>query len=649
MSSDAARAASTEIDPRELRLFRSLDVERRGVVRVGDLLAVFDRVGLRRDDHRIAGTLRALGHRGLKDELHFTAFCDAVRPDILIVEQALQGSLVIPDFERFSRTVEGIYEENRACREGAVADYIPQLAQIDPEQFGVAICTIDGQRESFGESDVDFCVQSCSKPITYALALEEHGEDGVHHYVGREPSGRNFNELALGEDGKPHNPMINAGAIMSTSLIRPDLDAGQRFDYVMDRWRALCGDRKPGFSNPVYQSERQTADRNYALGYYMRENRAFPPDTDLLETLEFYFQSCSIEVSAENMSVLAATLANGGVCPTTGERVLKTHNVRHVLTLMSSCGMYDSSGEFAFEVGLPAKSGVSGVLMVVIPNVMGICVWSPRLDSHGNSFRGLEFCRALVRKFNFHNYDSLTGVSEKADPRRTRIETKAEKVDQLIWAASKGDLGAVHRLVVRGYDQDAADYDRRTPLHLSAAEGRSKVVEYLLDNGADASPEDRWGGTPLDDAVRHGHGDVAQLLTRRGARPSEALAMLPEVARPDDDRPGIVELIYAAAEGDLGAIQRLVARGVELGAADYDLRTPLHLAAAEGHEAVVQYFIDQGVELSPRDRWGGTPFDDARRHGHARVAQLLQEPQTKTSGRVMPLRPARDPMEERAS
>jgi glutaminase len=175
------------------------------------------------------------------------------------------------------------------------------------------------------------------------------------------------------------------------------------------------------------------------------------------------------------------------------------------------------------------------------------------------------------------------------------------------------------------------------------------VVEYLLDNGADASPEDRWGGTPLDDAVRHGHGDVAQLLTRRGARPSEALAMLPEVARPDDDRPGIVELIYAAAEGDLGAIQRLVARGVELGAADYDLRTPLHLAAAEGHEAVVQYFIDQGVELSPRDRWGGTPFDDARRHGHARVAQLLQEPQTKTSGRVMPLRPARDPMEERAS
>ena len=622
-----AVSASQQVDPRELRLFRSLDTERRGRVRVGDLLAVFERVGLQSADGRIAQTRRALAAYGLRDELDFSAFCEVVRPDILIVEQALQGSLVIPDFQHFTQGLERIYERVRSHRDGEVADYIPQLATVEPELFGAAICTIDGQRHAMGEADESFCVQSSSKPVTYGLALEEHGEQGVHRYVGREPSGRNFNELALDDAGKPHNPMINAGAIMAGALIRPDLDPGARFDHVIDRWQALCGGVRPGFSNPVYQSERQTADRNFALGYYMRENKAFPSETDLHEVLEFYFQSCSLEVTASTMSVLAATLANGGVCPTTGERVMKTSNVRHVLTLMSSCGMYDSSGEFAFEVGLPAKSGVSGVVMVVIPNVMGVCIFSPRLDSHGNSVRGLEFCRELVRRFNFHNYDSLTGVSGKADPRRTHIESQAEKVDQLIWAASKGDLGAVHRLVVRGYDQDAADYDRRTPLHLAAAEGRGHVARYLVDNGARVSPEDRWGGTPIDDALRHGHSELVAWLQGRGARPSGGIDAGVAAAASDAreiEPGGVVELIYAAAEGDLEAIQRLVARGVELDVADYDRRTPLHLAAAEGHESVVQYFIDQGVELAPRDRWGGTPLDDAERHGRLRVAQLLK-------------------------
>ena len=622
----------SDVDAREYRLFRSLDTHSEGKIFVADLLDSFKQVGLNADDGRLRKTMSRLERFGLRDQLSVEQFCEIIRPNILLVEQALQGKVVIPDFLNFCAQVNDIYEGTKQNRDGDVADYIPQLAKIDPELYGVGLCTIDGQRYSIGDSTTDFCVQSCCKPITYCLALEDRGADYVHRFVGREPSGRNFNELALSEEGKPHNPMINAGAIMCSSMIKPDLDPAASFDHLLNRWTALCGDQKAHFNNSVYQSERNTADRNYALGYYMREHKAFPDSVDMIQTLEFYFQTCSIEVDTEMMAVLAATLANGGVCPVTGERILRTKNVQHCLSLMVSCGMYDFSGEFAFTIGLPAKSGVSGALFVVIPNVMGLCLWSPRLDTRGNSVRGIEFCKELVKRFNLHNYDNLTGVSEKLDPRISRVQQKA-KVGELIWAASKGDHGATHRLIVRGFDQDAGDYDSRTPLHLAAAEGRIQVVEYLVENGAEVNPKDRWNETPLGDAHRHRHEQVVDFLQKHGGVRSDSIrdedhdsdagvdgANLP----PEREMSLVVELIYAASEGDLSAIRRLVAQGARLDQGDYDLRTPLHLAAAEGHEEVVQYFIDQEINLFPRDRWGGTPIGNARRHGHSRVVQLLE-------------------------
>jgi glutaminase len=310
-----------------------------------------------------------------------------------------------------------IFEAVAAQKGGKVADYIPQLGRVDPERYGLGLCTVDNQRFALGDSNVDFCLQSGCKPINYALALEEHGEAKVHQYVGREPSGRSFNELTLGPDDRPHNPMINAGAILICSLIRPELDPADRFDHVMARWQALQGGHRPGFSNATYLSERQTADRNYALGYYMQERRVFPKNTGLIPTLEFYFQCCSIESNCERLSVVAATLAGGGVCPATGERLLSPRTVRDTLSLMSSCGMYDFSGEFAFTVGLPAKSGVSGVVLVVVPDLFGMCIWSPRVDRSGNSVRGVEFCKAMVERYNFHLLDSRLGRSGKEDPR----------------------------------------------------------------------------------------------------------------------------------------------------------------------------------------------------------------------------------------
>uniref|UniRef100_A0A914V5P7 glutaminase n=1 Tax=Plectus sambesii TaxID=2011161 RepID=A0A914V5P7_9BILA len=167
-----------------------------------------------------------------------------------------------------------------------------------------------------------------------------------------------------------------------------------------------------------FLSERDTADRNFALAYFMKECKCFPESKQSLkDTLDFYFQLCSLEANCESLAVMAATLANGGVCPLTGVKCLANRPCRDVLSLMYSCGMYDYSGQFAFHVGLPAKSGVSGAMIVVIPNLMGICMWSPPLDKMGNSVRGVEFCKEMINKFKFHNYDTLLHAeAEKFDP-----------------------------------------------------------------------------------------------------------------------------------------------------------------------------------------------------------------------------------------
>ena len=536
--------------------------------------------------------------------------------------------------------------------EGQAASYIPQLNLSEPEvdQYGVALCTIDGQRYDMGDAHTFFSLQSTCKPINYCLALEEHGTEVVHSHIGHEPSGDSFNALTLNKHNRPHNPMINAGAIMSSALIhlsdkRRQLRegrvdalaqrgwAGARFDHVMSRWQALCGGEKPRFNTSVYLSEKQTADRNFALGYFMREKGAFPPDVELEDVLDFYFQCCSIEMNAAMMSVVAATLANGGICPLSGERIFRTETVQHCLSLMSSCGMYDYSGEFAFTVGLPAKSGVSGAIMIVIPNVMGICTWSPRLDELGNSVRGLDFCRRLVQTFNFHNYDALTGGSGKKDPRLDPLTQQTSRVNELIWAASKGDLHALQQQVWRGAGLGCADYDRRTPLHLAAAEGQTHVVEFFIEQQSalelDINPYDRWGGTPLDDAYNHGRQEVIDLLERAGGkRGRQALQPPDDLPLPSPsgvDHAGADAVIWAASCGDLCAMRRLVAQGSALGNADYDRRTPLHLAAAEGHSHVVQYLLAQGVDVNPQDRWGNTPLADAMRHEQSSVVNCLRE------------------------
>uniref|UniRef100_A0A8B9HGG4 glutaminase n=1 Tax=Astyanax mexicanus TaxID=7994 RepID=A0A8B9HGG4_ASTMX len=433
-------------------------------------------------------------------------FRKCVGGNIVLLSQAFRKKFIIPEFEGFIGIINHMYDRAKQEEDGQVADYIPHLAKFSPDLWGVSLCTVDGQRHSAGDTKVPFCLQSCVKPLEYAIAVHEHGTEHVHRFVGKEPSGLKFNMLSLDEDDKPHNPMVNAGAIVISSLIKVNR-------HVMDFVKKMAGLEYVGFSNATFQSEKETGDRNYAIGYYLKEKKCFPHGADMIDALDFYFQLCSIEVTCESSSVMAATLANGGICPITGERVLSAEAVRNTLSLMHSCGMYDYSGQFAFHVGLPAKSGVSGAVLLVVPNVMGVMCWSPPLDKVGNSMRGIWFCQELVSLFNFHNYDNLRHFVKKQDPRRQSGEDRNKSVVNVMFAAHSGDVSALRRFALSSMNLDQKDYDCRTALHVAAAEGHVDVVRFLTQ-ACKVNPfvKDRWGNIPLDDARQFGRTNVVQVL-----------------------------------------------------------------------------------------------------------------------------------------
>uniref|UniRef100_A0A671T7D6 glutaminase n=1 Tax=Sinocyclocheilus anshuiensis TaxID=1608454 RepID=A0A671T7D6_9TELE len=429
-------------------------------------------------------------------------FKKCVQSNIVLLTQAFRKKFVIPDFQPFASHIDTLYEKARNLSGGLVADYIPQLAKFSPDLWAVSLCTVDGQRHTVGDTKVPFCLQSCVKPLKYAIAVHDHGTEYVHRFIGKEPSGLRFNKLFLDEDDKPHNPMVNAGAIVCTSLIKVSIFLLFLFYFrMMSFLKMMAGNEYVGFSNATFQSERESGDRNFAIGYYLKEKKCFPDGTDMTAVLDLYFQLCSIEVTCESASVMAATLANGGFCPITGERVLSPESVRDTLSLMHSCGMYDFSGQFAFHVGLPAKSGVAGGILLVVPNVMGIMCWSPPLDKLGNSVRGLRFCPPSVHNnlFLFHKGSFLS--------------FQVKSVINLLFAAYTGDVSALRRFALSSMDMEQRDYDSRTALHVAAAEGHIEVVRFLLEAcKVNPGPKDRWGNTPIDEATHFGHHEVLALL-----------------------------------------------------------------------------------------------------------------------------------------
>lgn len=285
-----------------------------------------------------------------------------------------------------------------AAEQGAPASYIPELAKTDPRQLGACIFTLDGGRFSSGDTQVRFSIQSISKVISLAVALERCGYETVFSQVGMEPSGDPFNSLVRLESSESHpsNPMINSGAIAVDSYLEPVIS----FEEMLSFTRELCMDPEIRLDERVYRSEMSNISRNRAIAYLLENKGVIQSDVE--RTLDFYVKMCSLSVTAESLAGFGLLLANGGVNPTTGARLLQAETVQVVKTIMLTCGMYNGSGGFAVRVGIPSKSGVGGGILSVADRKMGIGIFGPSLDQKGNSVAGEQVLEYLSTHLRLH-------------------------------------------------------------------------------------------------------------------------------------------------------------------------------------------------------------------------------------------------------
>jgi glutaminase len=309
----------------------------------------------------------------------------------------------------FQSFIQDLHLKYKPLRDGAVAKYIPELAKVNPDLFSICVITVDGQVYEVGDYNHLFTIQSISKVFVYGMALEEHGRDYVLTRVGVEPTGDAFNAIILDEKSKrPYNPMVNAGAIATTSLIKGS-GPTERLNRMLDMFQRYIG-HDIFVDISVFMSERTTGHRNRAMAHLMRNFGMIDDKID--EALDLYFQQCSLMVTCHDLALMAGTLANKGINPITKEQAVKTCYVKDILSVMYTCGMYNFAGEWVYKVGLPAKSGVSGGIIVVVPNQGGIGVFSPLLDANGNSVRGIRVCEELSQHFGLHLFDCSMGRSK---------------------------------------------------------------------------------------------------------------------------------------------------------------------------------------------------------------------------------------------
>jgi glutaminase len=316
--------------------------------------------------------------------------------------------------------LEELYRRHLLVGEDSVANYYesgrgyykPELAAEERDRFSICIVPPNGEVHRTGDHDRPFALQSISKVFVYSLALADHGRDYVLEHVGVEPSGDAFNSIVFDErNNRPYNPMVNAGALVTTDLVRGK-DSSEKVERILGTLRIYAGNQSLGVDEGTFEAEMRTADHNRATAYLMRSQGMISGDVEMI--LALYLRQCSVQVTCQDLAVMAATLANGGVNPITGERALPLRHVREVLSVMHTCGMYDAAGQWAFDIGVPAKSGVSGGILGIAPGKGGIGVFSPGLDAYGNSVRGIRVCQEISERQGLHVFateaeDALLG------------------------------------------------------------------------------------------------------------------------------------------------------------------------------------------------------------------------------------------------
>ncbi|NNK01460.1 MAG: glutaminase A [Desulfatitalea sp.] len=342
--------------------------------------------------HKTVRGVRALEEISNTYRCH--SFC---RPQRGLCSTISRSSTDVADIEP---VFQAIHAQYRGVDHGEIYVSEPGLRYVDRRQFAICAVTTEGQSVAAGDADADFLIQSVSKLMTYGLALEDHGRDEVLKRVGVEPTGDAYNAVIKVQTAskRPHNPMVNAGGLAVASLIKGKGPA-QRLNRVLAAYQRYTG-RPAHLDTAAFLSERAGNDRNWAIAYLLRNFGMI--EGDIGQAMDLYLQQCSVIVNSRDLAVMGATLANGGINPLTGRRALKGEYARDLLTVMHTCGMYDFAGEWACKVGIPAKSGVSGCIVGVVPGRMGIAVYSPPLDRRGNSLRGIKVFEELSRRLHLH-------------------------------------------------------------------------------------------------------------------------------------------------------------------------------------------------------------------------------------------------------
>ncbi|WP_328723989.1 glutaminase A [Streptomyces sp. NBC_00247] len=418
-------------------------------------------------------------------------------------------------------------------RQGEVASYIPELSRVDPDAFGLALVSMDGHVYSAGEARTPFTVQSVSKPFVYALALAELGLDEVSAWVGSEPSGEAFNAINLERGtGRPANAMVNAGALVASSLV-PDTPEHPRFERILTFLGRFAG-RALDVDEAVYRSESATGDRNRALAYLVRSAGGLPVDP--VTATGTYFRQCAVRVTAVDLAVMAATLAHGGVNPVTEDRVVSEEVAAQVLAVMATCGMYDASGEWLLRVGLPAKSGVSGGLIAAGPARFGLAAYSPPLDAAGTSVRGRAAFAALSERLGLHLMlnpalpgSTVTLVTTGEDPPPGGGRAAEGRV-AVVAAQGSLDFTAAER-VLYGLDEAGSGGAPSVVLDLRQVNGIEPVAYAMLRQGLARLERAGHHVALVDPAGRLGAPYGV------GAAPGDGFPASAGGARPGDDGP----------------------------------------------------------------------------------------------------------------